>query len=497
MIRALVLSLVVSVGVAGCIAPGDRLRFPTTPLHADAAALRYDTDGSGHADFSLERDDRGAMRLLGYDDDEDGTIDRVFRIEPARASDVPHLIVLMDSIPFEAVRERCADPASPLAIFDPPTKVIPPFPTMSPVIFSRMIGAPPMPGPINQYYDRTRGKRVDRVYERTTGRGNPWERRLHYRLKYWENGLSFLYPRRWFRVELARAKKAFDASPDRVTLVYFASPAGMVSKHGAEGVEECLDGLEQLVAAVLHERRGAVMISALSDHGHNLRSGERIDLEVMLREAGFTPRSTLGAAGAHERVVVVEQDGLVNYAGVHTRHAAEVAAALAARPEIGLAMYVDGEDTVVLNRAGAARVSARDGRFRYVAHTADVLHLSGVVDALREAGRVDADGFISAEDWFEATADHQWPDAPRRVWEAFRGVTVHAPDVMITTAPGYYAGLSSFDWWVDMASTHGGLDQVDSAAFLLTTTGRGRPVMKTEDVLRAIEPRYDPDRLRR
>jgi hypothetical protein len=480
--------------MTGCFAPGQRLAFPAGPISVDDGVRAYDVDGNGRIDYRIAPGESGRLDLLEYDDDEDGIADRVYRLSDYAPDSVPHLIVLFDSIPFAPAVARSQEQG--WTWFDPPVKVIPPFPTMSPVIFSCLLGAPPQAGAINQYYDRAAGRRVNRIFERATGDSNPWERRLHYRLKYWQNGLAFLNPRPWFAAELALAKPAFDASPDRVTIVYFASTACMISTYGEQGLAECLDGLERLCMQVLYERRGAVKISVVADHGHTLCPGTRIDVPGMLRSAGFRPTDRL----REDTDVVVEQDGLVNYAGVHTIRPAEVARALAARDEIELAMYLHGERVIVRSAKGAAAVERRGGLYRYLPIDYDVLDLDPVVQSLHAAGKADAEGWASHEDWFNATMDHRWPDAPSRVWGAFHGIVVNTPDVMMVTRRGYYTGLPSMDRFVDMASTHGGLDQDDSATVLLTMTGRGpagKRAVRTEQVMMMIEPSYDPSRLRR
>ncbi len=489
MIR-ITLCLMLMMMCSGCVAPSEHLRFPSSAHSTTSLERRFDINGNGKTEFSIvvEHD---RVNRLEYDDNEDGAIDRIYRLSDYSNDDVPHFIILFDSIPFAQVSERYSK--ADLAWFDPPVKVMPPFPTMSPVIFSRMLGAPPQPGAINQYYDRRSGKRVNRLFERTTGNPNSWERRLHYRLKYWENGLSFLEPRRWFRAELVRAKEAFDKSPDRVTLAYFASTAGMVSKYGREGVDECLDGLEQLCLQLLYERNGAIKISAVADHGHTLRPGTRIDLETMLRTARFTPADRLTRANQ----VVIEQDGLVNFAGVHTWQPDAVARLLASQPEIRLAMHMNQDAVVIRDATGSVAIEARGDRYRYRPIDADIFRYTSVMDAMRAQGTMDAEGYATADAWFNATIDHEWPETPPRVWKAFHGIVVNTPDVMIVTAPGFYAGLSSFDWYVDMASTHGGLDQIDSATFLLTMTGRANRPLRTEEVLKTVEPSYNPSTLRR
>jgi hypothetical protein len=194
---------------------------------------------------------------------------------------------------------------------------------------------------------------------------------------------------------------------------------------------------------------------------------------------------------------VVEQDGLVNYLGIHTRRPAAVAQALIKHPEIELVMHM-ANDRVIIRRADAtAAIEYRDGRFAYSPIDGDPLDYKPVMESLRAAGRADADGLAERSDWFAATIDHQWPDAPARIWEAFRLMSVSTPDVMVTTRPGFYVGQASFEWFIDMESTHGGLDQQDSATFVLTMTGRADRPMRTEEVLETIEPRYDPSVLRR
>src|SRR5439155_6817269 len=97
----------------------------------------------------------------------------------------------------------------------------------------------------------------------------PWERRLHYRAAFMYQGLSFLRPDEWYAAELEQARRALERSPDRVTIVYLAIAASMVCAHGPAGAERFLDGARQLCLQLLYERRGAITISMMADHGHN------------------------------------------------------------------------------------------------------------------------------------------------------------------------------------------------------------------------------------
>jgi hypothetical protein len=124
---------------------------------------------------------------------------------------------------------------------------------------------------------------------------------------------------------------------------------------------------------------------------------------------------------------------------------------------------------------------------RYVPVDRDVLGYEEVVRKLRAEGK-SRDGCVAVDDLFAATVDHYWPDAPRRIWNAFHGMTATHPTVMVSMRDGWCAGLASFEKMIKMASTHGGLNQVNSATFVMTMTGRTTAPIWTRDVLDVLEP---------
>jgi hypothetical protein len=473
--------------LAGCSAPSARIDFPAKPLERSARGVFYDVHHRGRADFALMPDANGKLDELAYDDDGDGKFDRLYRLSDYANEDVPHLIVLLDSIPYQKLADAYA--AGRLGWFDPPAKVIPPFPSMTELIFTKILGAPPLPGMIDRYYDPNQGAIQDDLWNRVIhDYREPWERRLHYDISMYHSGLAYLNPRPWLGAELFAAKEAFDHNPERVSLVYFMSASAMLSRYGAEGFDETIDGIERMCLRILYERQGAVKISILADHGHNLMASKNVHLEDPLKAAGFHPSDTL--KGPND--VVIEINGMVTYAGVRTTRPAPVAAALLARPEIHLATYLEGDRVIVRDAQGSATVECRNRRVRYRPIDRDVLGYAPIVAKLQAAGKADAEGFASDEEWFAATLDEEYPDAPRRVWDAFHGTVVNPPEVMLVLRDGYCAGLASYERFVQMASTHGGLNQRNSATFVMTMTGRVKGPMKSRDILKAIEPGYVP-----
>jgi hypothetical protein len=357
------------------------------------------------------------------------------------------------------------------------------------VCFTDVLGAPPMPGVIDQHYDPRRKGRNDSLWRRIRGYWMPWERRCHYCMNYLDISLAFLDPRPWLGAELERARRAIDESPDRVTIVYLGSTAGMVCRYGKPGADEVLDAARQLCLQLLYERHGAVKISMMADHGHNYVVTANRSLDEPLRAAGFHPAESI----EHDDDVVVEINGLVTNAGIHTRRPAKVAEVMVKQEFVELAMYVEGERVIVQNASGRAAVESRNGRVRYVPiDGADVLGYGDVVEQMRRDGACDADGFADDGVWFERTTDHYWPDAPRRVWDALHRQVVNPPTVMLSIRDGFSAGLSEYEKYIKMLSTHGGLNQSNSATFLMTMTGRVTKSVRHQDVLRTIEPGYEP-----
>jgi hypothetical protein len=362
---------------------------------------------------------------------------------------------------------------------------------MSGLIFSRIMHAPPLPGVNNQYYDPRigdGGKVRDMIRGRAFGHVNPWQRRLDYRAGYIENGLAFLRPRPWVAAELERARRAVDDDADLTTIAYIASASGMLSVHAEKGIAETLDGLEQLCLQLIHERQGAINITVLSDHGHNLVAGEHFDLAAALREAGFD----VGGRIRENDDVVLDLDGLVNYAGVHTRTPRAVADVLAPLEQIELLMYLEQDALVIRSGAGECRIRAAAGADRFAVELvdgADPLGYGPIIEEMRASGVMDEHGFAPDRAWFEVTIDHAYPDAPRRAWDAFHGAVVNPPALMAVIRDGWYVGDKSFERYITMKSTHGGFNQQHSAAFVLTTTGRIRGPLRSHEVLPAVMSR--------
>lgn len=452
------------------MAPRERLSFPAAPLTDDGRTRWYDADGNGRADFALQNyselpADSYVNELL-YDDDEDGTPDRRYKSDAYENDpEVPHVVLLLDSIPFHIMQARYA--AGDFRFLLPPVKTIAPFPSLTEVCYGEILGAPPLPTVIDTQYDPRLGERRDDLWKRVNGYRQPWERRLSYSAGYAEHGLTFLDPRAWYAAELSRCKRAIDDSPHRLTFVYTASAAAMVCKFGRAGAEEVLDGARQLCLQLIHERRGAINITVMSDHGHNLVPSKNVDFAATLAKAGFRVTDTIKT----NNDVVLSRNGLVTCALLHTRRPAAVAEALARHEAVDLAMHKDQHGQVIVQGPGgvAAIQSNTLHYYSYSPIRGDVLNYATVVDQLKAIRVIDNNGYTDEDTWFRATLDHEWPNAPARIWDAFHHQTVSPPSVMLSLKDGYYCGKPEYERFITMASTHGGLNQINSATFVMSS----------------------------
>lgn len=471
----------------GCTAPRERLTFPKSPLKQSGNYVWYATHGDGRADFALSLDAKGNVDAVCYADHRDGKLDRVYRLADYADRDVPHVIIFLDSIPYQSLVDFYN--AGHLRFFHEPQKVIPPFPSLTEICYSDVMHAPPLPGMIDQSYDPRRNARRTQFWQRVSGYSEPWERRLDYHSKFWEQGFAYLNPRPWFATELERCHAAIDRSPSGVTIVYTTSASGMVCRFGREGADEVLAGAEQLCLQLLYEHHGAIKLALMADHGHNLMHSTNVHVWDWLTQDGLNVTGSL----KRDDDVLLEISGLVTYAGIQTTQPQRVAGILLKHPEIELVTYMEGDRVIVRDSTATAAIECKNGRVRYVPMEGDVLHYRPLVAQLIGAGKADADGFADDKVWLSATANDPWPDLPRRIWDAFHRTAVVPPRVMFTLKDGYCCGLKRFEDMVDMASTHGGLNQVNSATFVMTMCGN-RPTgpMRSRDVLNWLEPGFEP-----
>lgn len=471
---------VVCIVIAACAPPPARL-FPIAPiaeLRGAEGNLRrmYDSDGDGASDCGevLGADGRIAVLLADVP------------VAFAPAADARQLLIILDSVPYEMVRD--AWKAGRFRAFYPPSRVISVFPAMTDPAIAEFFGVSPCPGVESVYYD---GKRLMSGYSAyLDGRNAPWTRLIDWRLELDDHTWAYLWPGDWFAGELGEIQRALRTHSSKDFAAYCVGTSALGSKRGRDGHQEALVQVDRLCQQLLHESRGALRITLMSDHGHFLDRNRRISLSAALERCGYRLATSLRESAD----VIVPEFGLVSCAAIYTRSPAAVARDTVVLDGVELTCYVESPaesgrqaTIVVLSRDGEARVTSNGRGFRYNAIRGDPLLLRSTWERAHSAGDVDENGFILDRSLFTYTANHELPDAVHRVWRAFHGLFEHPPDVYVSLEDGYYAGSADLAKWLKMAGVHGNLRSAGSSGFVMTTDRQLPATIRMADVRDALE----------
>lgn len=478
--------LLLAVALAGCKPPA--VTFPRAPLPStpDGTTATYDTTGDGRGDFFLLADAEGRIDRLGYD--YAGAVagegpDEIVNMDAIPSVRCRHLMIIVDGFLFDLIRDEYE--AGRLRVFHPPSLVIAPYPAMTDLAMEDFLGYMPCRAYEAKYFDRDENRVIGGSEAYLEGRNEPYNRILDYRADLIWVPIFYLWPRAVFEKEIHDCKRAFDRGEKQEMLAYFGSTAGMGTRFSREGQRECLRELERLILQVLRESRGLTEITFMSDHGHTYTAPEVIDFEAELGKSGWRLHDGLD----EPRDVVLIEFGVTTYAGFYANERADLARDLVDVDGVELASYAKGESVVVLapeedegKPARHAVIRQRDGRFRYEPVRGDPLALTPILAELTP----DEAGYYDADDLLRATARHHWPAPLQRLWRAHLGIVENPPDVVASLADDRCVGSEMFRSAIETASTHGGLNYRNSAAFIMSTAGPLPPVMRARDVPEAL-----------
>ena len=366
------------------------------------------------------------------------------------------LLLCLDGVPHKLI-----EGAKGRGLFDsfgPPTRLLSPFPTMTNVALSAMLGATPPAGYESLYFDRTAGELRGGI-RKYVGRRTPDKIPSSYMddLDYQEplpfEFLIYVAPDRIWRADMQRFRERFRAAPQsRDYFAFLKATDGLLHAQGPARLAVALESLDKILREIQSYCGNETEIVMFSDHGMNLEENQRVPLALALEQRGFQ--------------VVIPAFGLCSYAAIYCRDTElipEVARASVEITGVDFAIYKDRSDLVVESQRGQARIERRsdtDGfSYRYSPIKGDPLEL----------GDFGGD-FATDQDSFKQTAGHRYPDAVANLYKALFSPRVkHTADVLISLKDGYYYGWSPFGRFVRLAATHGNALQSSSNAFLMST----------------------------
>jgi len=364
------------------------------------------------------------------------------------------LLLCLDGVPHKLIEgERSR------GLFDSfkaPARLLSPFPTMTNVALSAMLGATPPAGYESLYFDR-KARELRGGISKYVGRRTPdkvpssYMNDLDYQEPLMFEFLIYVAPEKVWRADMQRFRERFRAAPqDRDYFAFLKATDGLLHAQGPARLAIALESLDKILKEIRSYCGDETEIVMFSDHGMNLEENLRVPLLSTLQRRGFQ--------------VVIPAFGLCSYAAVYCRDENQIPAVARASVElkgVDFAVYKDAAEVVVESARGRARIeyeAAKDS-YRYVIVTGDPLQLGSFPDT-----------FATDAVWFERTAGHRYPNAVANVYKSlFTPRVQHTADVLISMNDGHYYGWTAFGRFVRLRATHGNALQSSSNAFLMST----------------------------
>ncbi len=390
------------------------------------------------------------------------------------------LLLCLDGVPHEII--EAARLRGLFESFNAPARLLSPFPTMTNIALSAMLGATAPLGYESLYFDR-KARQLRGGVSKYLGWRTPDKIPSSYMddLDYQEplafEFLVYVAPENVWRADMRRFRDRFRAAPqDRDYFAFLKGTDGLLHIRGPGRLAVALESLDQILREIQAFCGAETEIVLFSDHGMNLRENFRVSLKTYLKSRGFSVSGSF--TDRSPASVAVPAFGLCGYAAIYCAGEAapeRVANSLVELEGTDFSIYAEGESAVIVKGvSGAARVEQKrsngDVSYRYAPSDGDPLQLASVVQTLTQERKLDGDGFAPDRDWLEHTAAHIYPDALANLFTSLHSPRVrHTADVLVSFKDGYYYGWSPFARFVRLAATHGNALRPSSTAFVMST----------------------------
>lgn len=401
------------------------------------------------------------------------------------------LLLCLDGVPHEVI-----ETARQRGLFDsfgPPSRLLSPFPTMTNIALSAMLGATAPLGYESLYFDKTarelRGGVRKYIGWRTPDKiPSSYMDELDYQEPLAFEFLVYVAPEKVWRTDMLRFRERFREAPQ--TRDYFAflkGTDGLLHIRGPQRLAVALESLDKILREIQATCGWETEIVLFSDHGMNLRENRRVHMKTHLRKRGFALSSKF-VKGASD--LAIPAFGLCGYAAVYCAYEGaigDVANSLVELEGVDFSIYKEGTEAIAVTGAnGVARVERKqkngETSYRYLSAGGDPLQLHTTLSIMTQSGKLDRDGFATDQDWLEHTANHIYPDPLANLYTSLHTQRVkHTADILVSLRDGYYYGWSPFARLTRLAATHGNALRPSSNAFLMSTHRTLPPFIRADD----------------
>src|SRR5215204_3454109 len=228
------------------------------------------------------------------------------------------LLLGLDGVPHKLMEE-----ARSRGLFDsfgPPSRLLSPFPTMTNVALSAMLGATPPAGYESLYFDR-KARELRGGISKYVGRRTPDKVPSSYMddLDYQEplpfEFLIYVAPEKVWRADMRRFRERFKSAPqNRDYFAFLKATDGLLHAQGPERLAVALQSLDKILKEIQSYCGNETEIVLFSDHGLNLEENRRVDLSTHLRKNNF---KVAGELKSSRRSVSIPAFGLCSYAAAY------------------------------------------------------------------------------------------------------------------------------------------------------------------------------------
>lgn len=453
---------------------------------------KLDTNQDGRTDtWRFATSQYSGADLSEVDSNYDGIIDRLELGSPgirrlnlsqhAPGSKRAQLAVCLDGVPCE-VMARLWDEGL-FREFSRPVKMISVFPSVSDVALTEVLHAEKVPGYENLYFDVQRNQVVGGALSTVSKARIPYLEILDYDEPGIFKGIAYILPVKTYRADLGRFLKRYNAADLRRYRAHLCSTDSLCHVMTPEDFRQFLHEIDALLREIFLRREGSLDFVVFSDHGNSQIQSVRIDVEKFLAERGFQVESSIKS----EKSVVIPGFGLVGVMAVYCKPEStlRLAQVLSRCEGVDFSSFLDQGAAQIISAKGSGRILADTSgqNLKYETIDGDPLELVPLQQQLVQGGYADSQGFVKADVWFKATAEHEFPDAVNAI---YRGLTNHVTNrasLLVSLKDGYHYGSKLFDKLVTLRSTHGSLRKSSMTGFLMRNDPMGQATLAARDVL--------------
>ncbi|MEP7271696.1 MAG: hypothetical protein ABI882_09330 [Acidobacteriota bacterium] len=412
--------------------------------------------------------------------------------EQLSAGDRPkRLIVVLDGVPYHTIAELREEGG--FRSFHAPARMVATFPSLTNPSMIEILGVENSPGYEDHYYDREHDRLVGGFQDRVRGGSfikGTFRQLFNYHAPALRGSLAYIAQPIGAiivaQADVAAFQRSFRQSHEPLFVAYIGATDSLAHLGGERPLKSLLRSLDRSIETLRAESVEGLSVEILSDHGNLYGEQRFVKLNAAIEGSDFSIEKSLAKPGA----VILPRYGLVGSAVLFTRpeNRKKLAEVSAATTGVDFAVYQqpgeEGRAMTLVSRRGQARIERQGTGFRYRDLGGDPLELNGVISLMESEGRMDQDGSASLDDWWQATREHRYPDALRRLFDGFTEHVRTPGDVLVSFEDGYLIGSPFFGAFARMRATHGNLLSAETEGFAMSTRIELGPAVRGRDVRR-------------